>query len=68
MKKVTLTIITLTSLLIGSVSMASGHKGCDQNKSGEMKTSDYSYYMPQGFKAEAAPTPAATASQVGKVK
>lgn len=68
MKKVTLTIITLTSLLIGSVSMASGGQDCGKRDSGGISSSGYNQYMPQGFKAEAAPTPAATASQVGKVK
>lgn len=62
MKKLTLTIITLTSLMIGSVSMANGSKDCPYRVDGEIyskKSEDnYKSFLPGGFAPSVSPTQA----------
>ncbi len=61
MKKLTLTIITLTSLMIGSVSMASSSDCASRNPDKMTKEDNYNNLLPGGFAPSVSPTQATPA-------
>lgn len=58
MKKLTLTIITLTSLMIGSVSLANGSDCPYRNSDNITKENNYNSFLPGGFSPSVSPTQA----------